>query len=143
MALVGGGSGWTLAVCAVLTACSRPSADGDGPANSGPELERGELLSFACQACHTLGADEPHRIGPNLHGVFGRTAATAPGFEYSDALRGSKIVWTPETLDRWLAAPTDFLPGTTMVFAGYANPDDRDALLEYLVHATGADADAH
>ena len=34
-------------------------------------------------------------IGPNLHGVFGRPAATLAGFDYSPALEQSGLVWTP------------------------------------------------
>lgn len=103
-------------------------------------LARGELLSYACQACHSLAAGADHQIGPNLHGIFGRAAATAEGFTYSDALRGSSIVWTPEVLDRWMADPAGFLPGTTMAFTGYASAEDRQALIDYLVTATGDSA---
>jgi cytochrome c len=100
------------------------------------DLERGELLSYACQACHTLRVGEPHQIGPNLHGVFGRRAGVAADFEYSDALRGSQIIWTPETLDAWLANPQEFLRGTKMVFAGYSDANDRRDLIAYLILAT-------
>lgn len=127
-----------------LIACSGPDAPDalvtPGLEAADPAARRGELLSFACQACHTLKAGEAHHIGPNLHGVFGRTAGTLPGFGYSDALRRSGIVWTPATLERWLAAPNDYLPGTTMVFTGYAAAADRQALLDYLVVATAVDS---
>jgi cytochrome c len=138
------GRGATSIACLILLAGCRdapgPAADGaSAGAGSDGAMSRGELLSLACQACHTLGAGEPDRIGPNLHGVFGRTAGMRPGFAYSDALRRSGIVWTPATLERWMAAPDAFLPGTTMVFAGYADPADRRALLEYLTAATAGD----
>ena len=110
---------------------------GDPAAASDPDLERGELLSFACQACHSLTAGADHRVGPNLHRVFGRRAAAAPGYDYSDALRATDLVWTPEALDAWLSDPAGFVPGTTMTFTGYQSGRDRRDLIAFLVAATG------
>jgi cytochrome c len=101
-----------------------------------PDVARGELLSLACQACHTLVAGGPNLLGPNLHGVFGRRAGTVAEFEYSAALRAANMVWTPETLDAWLADPVGFLPGTTMAFTGYQSARDRQDLIAYLVNVT-------
>jgi cytochrome c len=97
---------------------------------------RGQLLSLACAACHTFGAGQKTIVGPNLHGLFGRHAAALPGFEYSPALRASGLVWTPRALDAWLANPQRFVVGTTMTFTGYRDPDDRRALIAYLLEAT-------
>lgn len=102
------------------------------------DFERGELLSYACIVCHTLGPGEGHLIGPNLSGVFGSPAASAPNFQYSDALRESGIVWTPGELDAWLARPDDFVPGNLMVFAGIYSVSDRTDLLAYLLRETAA-----
>jgi cytochrome c len=100
------------------------------------DLERGALLSLACAACHGLRAGEPSTIGPGLHGVFGRSAASVPGFAYSDALRAAPLVWTPAAVEAWLAAPATFVPGTTMAFTGYRDPDDRRDLIAYLLNVT-------
>ena len=102
------------------------------------DFERGELLSYACIVCHTLGPGEGHLIGPNLSGIFGWPAASAPDFPYSDALRESGIVWTPAELDAWLARPDDFVPGNLMVFAGIYSVTDRTDLLAYLLRETAA-----
>jgi len=99
--------------------------------------QRGELLSYACQACHSLGQGGIHQVGPNLYGIFGRPAGSAEGFVYSSALLDSGIVWSPAELDRWLAEPAGFLPGTTMAFTGYQLAEDREVLIEFLVDATG------
>lgn len=100
------------------------------------DFDRGELLSLACIACHTLETGQDHMLGPNLSGVFGAAAAQKPGFEYSSALVGAGLVWTPRALDAWLAAPASFVPGTSMVFAGYAQSEDRRNLIAYLLHTT-------
>lgn len=100
------------------------------------DLERGELLSLACVVCHSLRPGEAPMQGPNLGGLFGSPAASKADFAYSEALASSGLVWTPPALDAWLAAPTSFVPGTSMVFAGYSSPDDRRDLIAYLLHAT-------
>ena len=132
-----------LLLALVVGACGNSEAPAENPSEqnvearpAGPDLSRGELLSFACQACHSLTPDGGPDIGPSLYGVFGRAAASVPGFEYSAALRNADFAWTPELLDAWLQAPTEFLPGTTMAFAGYGNSDDRASLIAWLVSAT-------
>jgi len=96
---------------------------------------RGELLSFACAACHQF-REKVTLIGPHLHGVFGRPAATVEGFAYSPALRESGLVWTPRSLEAWLADPSGFVEGTTMAFTGYRSAEDRRDLIAFLLRAT-------
>ncbi len=122
-----------------------PSGDAAGQAAGSVDArraaERGELLSLACQACHALTPAGGPDIGPSLYGVFGRPAGSLPQFEYSDALRAAGFSWSPAQLDQWLQAPADFLPGTTMVFAGYGDPADRRALIDWLQKATAPASD--
>jgi len=62
------------------------------------DAERGKALyDSRCTACHSL---DHSRIGPAHRGVFGRHVAQVPGFEYSAALRHSKVVWNARSLDR-------------------------------------------
>lgn len=112
----------------------------DEPRFAAADLERGELLSLACQACHTLRRGQRHNVGPNLYGVFGRRAASAPDFAYSDALEGTGLVWTPKALEAWLAAPAEFVIGNNMVFAGYASDTDRRDLIAFLLRVTSPEA---
>ena len=107
------------------------------PRFAAADITRGELLSLACQACHTLGAGQAHLLGPNLFGVFGRVSAGKDGFEYSPTLRSAEFVWTPAALEAWLADPATFLPGNNMVFAGYNSATDRRDLVAFLLHKTG------
>lgn len=67
-----------------------------------------------CAACHYTKAD--NRLeGPGLLGVVGRKAGTFEGFAFSEAMKKSGVTWDAATLDKYLAAPTEFVPGTTML----------------------------
>jgi cytochrome c len=100
--------------------------------------KRGQLLFMQCKACHGLAPGEPHKVGPNLNGIFGRTAGTAPGFKYTDATVKSGIVWTPATMDAWLMQPGAVIPGNGMAFPGIASSEDRASVIAYLLSSTGA-----
>ena len=110
------------------------------PPYADADLEHGELLSLACIACHTLRPGEDPMLGPNLGGILGAPAAAKPGFEYSPALAASGLIWTPPALDAWLTDPARFVPGTSMVFAGYASATDRRDLIAYLLRVTAVEA---
>ena len=90
---------------------------------------KGEALYGRCLACHALEYD---RVGPKHCGVVGRRAGAVEGFEYSAAMKRSKLVWDEKTLDRFLADPTKVVPGTTMTYAGIADPRERADLIAYL-----------
>jgi cytochrome c len=85
-----------------------------------------------CAACHTTSADGENSMGPNLRGVVGRKAGTAPGFQYSQAMRDSGIRWTPEELDSYLTDVAAKVPGTLMPFNGFPDAQDRQAVIGYL-----------
>ena len=71
-----------------------------------------QLYGAHCSGCHSLNA-EKHGIGPHLVGVLGRRAGTVSGYLFSDALRSLDMVWTPADLERFLADPKQFAPGTS------------------------------
>lgn len=100
------------------------------------DVSRGQALAMQCRACHSLERGGASIVGPNLFGIFGRSAGSAGGFAYSDALAGSDFVWTPRALDAWLAQPFAFLPGNRMSFPGLPASDDRNALIAYLLQHT-------
>lgn len=84
-----------------------------------------------CVACHTVEPGK-NKIGPSLAGVVGRKAGQAPGFNYSDAMKKSDVVWDEANLEKYLADPKTFIPGNKMAFAGVKKPEERKAVIEYL-----------
>ena len=100
------------------------------------DLERGRKLYLQCRACHSLKENEPHKIGPNLFKIIGSTAGTMKGYNYSDALSKSEIVWTKENLDLWLEKPYEIIPGNKMVFSGMRKQEDRNDLIAYVYDET-------
>ena len=94
--------------------------------------DEGERLFFKCAMCHSAEEGMPHGVGPNLFGVFEHAIADAPDFHYSDALADLQGIWDEEQLDAFLLKPREFARGTTMGFAGLANPDDRAQVICYL-----------
>lgn len=101
-------------------------------------LERGAILYKRCRACHTLGKDEAHKVGPNLWQVFGREAGSREDFNYSSAMKDSDVIWTDETMSDYLARPAQYMPGNRMSFAGLRKEEDRAAVIEYLRANTDA-----
>ncbi len=109
-----------------------------------PLFVKGRSLFGRCRACHAFKPDTRSLSrGPNLWGVVGRKAGTAPGYtEYSQAMLNAQVVWTVETIERYLADPKGFVPGNLMNFIGVPKPDERQALVAYLVKVAGVTAAA-
>ena len=101
------------------------------------DLANGQTKFGLCQSCHTITPGGANMTGPNLHGVFGKTAASHPDYKYSDALKAAGFVWDGDKLNQWLEKPQTFLPGTKMTFAGLKEPKDRADLIAYLMVETG------
>jgi len=101
------------------------------------EASRGQrVFNTQCRACHTLEKDGASAAGPNLHGVFGRKAGTGGGYESSDAMKKSGIVWDEATLAEYNRDPKGKVPGTKMLFNGVKNAGQLADLVAYLKDAT-------
>jgi cytochrome c len=95
------------------------------------DLDHGRIVFAKCRTCHYPEKAVGNHNGPNLHGLFGRKAGTAEGYEYSDQLKTAGFVWTPELLDFWLANPDRFLPKSKMIVFP-TTPQDRADIIAYL-----------
>lgn len=94
----------------------------------------GQQVFKKCTACHDVSENAKNRMGPVLRGVVGRVAGTYEGFKYSKTMvdkGASGLVWTPETLDLFLASPKDYVPGTKMNIS-VKDPTDRANVIAYL-----------
>ena len=118
-------------VALALAAGVAPAASQDGAELGNPKT--GESVYSRCLACHALAYD---RTGPRHCGLFGRRAGSVAGFDYSDAMKRSQIVWSEETLDRFLAHPLQTVPGTAMGYAGITDRKERADLVAYLKRAS-------
>ena len=56
------------------------------------------LFKTRCAQCHTLEKGGGNKIGPALHGLFGRKTGSVEGFAYTDANKQKGITWNDETL---------------------------------------------
>lgn len=98
--------------------------------------EAGRRVFAQCASCHTTAEGAPNRVGPNLHGIFGREAGAVEGFAYSQALQDANFVWDPAQLEHWLENPRTFLPGNRMAFVGVRDAEQRRDVIAYLMVET-------
>ena len=97
------------------------------------DLARGErLFGSRCASCHSVGPAARSAFGPQLNGLYGRRAGSAPDYRYSPAMAKSAIVWNDKTLAAFLDSPGDVVPGTKMRFWGMSNEGQVRDLLAYL-----------
>jgi len=100
---------------------------------------QGEQVFQRCFSCHSVIAGEDKLRGPNLKTVIGRRAGTLPGFEYSPAMiaagKNDNVVWTRDTLIKYLADPDDMVPGTAMQQPLQLTPEERRDVVDFLEKA--------
>jgi cytochrome c len=104
------------------------------------EIAAGRQVFNNCIACHSL---EPGKLGfgPDLHGVVGRAAASIPTFDYSPALKKSKLVWTEDNLRAWISGNDKKVPGTRMRHVSITDRAEQDYLIAFLSSLEGAPRD--
>lgn len=116
------------------------------PVQAAGDVKKGKKVFAKCKACHKTVAGKKS-VGPNLNGLFGRTAGTLAKFKYSKDMKaaGAKgLVWNEETLFTYLKNPKPFVGSfigkkkakTRMVFKGLKKEKDRANLIAYLKEAT-------
>ena len=122
----------------------KESGDGAAPAAKEPSqpievllasasVERGAAAAKQCASCHTFEKGGPNRVGPNLYDIVGHERGTGRGgFNFSAAMKAKGGTWTFEELDKFLANPRGYIPGTNMTFAGMTRDQQRADVINYL-----------
>lgn len=85
-----------------------------------------------CVVCHALDRREAQRVAPGLWGIVDAPKARAGWFAYSSALRAKGGTWTEAELDRFLADPRAYAPGTSMIISSIPDEKARRELIAYL-----------
>jgi cytochrome c len=99
---------------------------------AGASVDKGKSAVKVCASCHTFEKGGANGTGPNLYGILERGRASAQGFAYSDALKAKGGAWTADDLNKFLASPKDFAPGTKMGFQGLSKGAQRADVIAYL-----------
>ena len=84
-----------------------------------------------CVVCHSIEKGAPWRVAPTLWGIVGTPKAGAKGYGYSQALATAGGTWTVQDLDKYLANPGQFLPGTSKVVS-VTDAKERARIIEFL-----------
>lgn len=107
---------------------------------SAQDAAAGQRVFNQCRACHTIDQGGRNGVGPNLHGVVGRRAASVEGFRYSNPMRQKGEqgwTWTEENLRPYLQNPREVVPGTSMAYPGLRNEQQLNDLIAYLKQQSG------
>lgn len=100
-----------------------------GTANAGGDPVKGRsAYAQRCAACHSI---DYNGAGPMHRGLLGRKAGTVPDFAYSAALKSSGVIWSVETLEKWLSDPEKFVPGQKM-WISVPDPAERQDIIAFL-----------
>lgn len=90
------------------------------------------VFNSHCRTCHTTKEGD-NRLGPSLYKIFGRKAGSSPGYNYSDSLANSGIVWDEATLDRFITRPDSVVANNKMKpYSGLNDDAVRTRIIQYL-----------
>ena len=103
-----------------------------GAAHASDASRGADLFDESCSECHSVASALHNKKGPSLYRVVGRKVASVPGFEYSPSLAGTGVVWSPSSLDGYLAHPKTLAPAGKMKFEGLSKPGDRADVIAFL-----------
>jgi cytochrome c len=101
-------------------------------AQASDPLAAGRAAFQRCANCHQVGPGARSNFGPQLNGIIGRRAGSAPDFAYSPAMKKAGFVWDEKRLAAFLRDPDAVVPGNRMRFWGLRSERQIADLLAYL-----------
>jgi len=103
-----------------------------GMVQASSDVEAGRRVFARCSNCHEVGPNARNLFGPQLNGVLGRKAGSAPGYVYSPAMRASTVVWNAQNLSAFVRDTETVVPGNKMRFFGFLSKGQLADLVAYL-----------
>lgn len=103
-----------------------------GSSHAAGDPANGKLVyEEECAECHTINGK--NKKGPSLVGMFGRKAGAAPDYADNSAeMKASGIVWSQDSLDKYLTMPRKFIPGAKMKYDGLMDAKARTDLIAFI-----------
>ena len=114
------------AAALVLLLSMLPAAQAADP------LAAGRAAFKRCANCHQVGPGARSNFGPQLNGIVGRRAGSAPDFSYSPAMKQAGFTWDERRLAAFVHDPDEIVPGNRMRFWGMMSDRQVKDLLAYL-----------
>lgn len=97
------------------------------------DIAAGEAEAQVCARCHALTQDADDYFPERpLWNIVDHPVGALGDYEFTPALRAIGARWDYETLNRFLARPTEFAPGTKMDLVGIPDVGTRADIILYL-----------
>jgi len=96
------------------------------------QVDAGRRLFARCTNCHEVGAGARNGFGPQLNGIVGRKAGSAPAYAYSPALKKAGFVWNEQNLVAFIRDSEKVVPGNKMRFLSFMSEKQAAEIVAYL-----------
>lgn len=106
------------------------AAPASAPAQA--QVDAGRRLFARCTNCHEVGAGARNGFGPQLNGIVGRKAGSAPAYAYSPALKQAGFVWNEQKLVAFIRDSEKVVPGNKMRFLSFMSEKQAAEIVAYL-----------